>query len=139
MTMVISILPLYQLYCSNSFFFHTLACFCFPRYQTRYSFRRDVQLVSIFLSHKGSWSFPSLKKKVTKKALFTVTDIIVFGYFKGTTIHHSGFYSSLSLLEKVYTEKGLVRVVHVTTRPNPSPQSWRKILRHWPLIKKRTV
>ena len=58
-----------------------------------------------------------------------------FGYLKGTTIHQCGFHSSLSLLEKVYAEKGLVRVVHVTTRPNPSPYSWRKILRHWPLIK----
>ena len=55
------------------------------------------------------------------KTFPAVTNSVVFVYLKGTTIHHGGFHSSLSLLEKVYFEKGLVRVVYVTTRANPSP------------------
>ena len=75
---MVIVLLIYQLYCSNSFFFHTLACFCFPRYQTRYSFRRDVQLVSIFLSHKGAWALLSLKKAIaTKYCLLSLTPLFL--------------------------------------------------------------
>lgn len=57
----------------------------------------------------------------------------MFHSSKGTAVCDRGLNNNLSLLEKVYTEKSLVRVVHVETRASSSAQSWRKILPHRPL------
>lgn len=54
--------------------------FCyFSRYQTRNSFGGDVQLVSTFLSHKGTWSFHIFEQNNNSNSNFSpVSDTMLF-------------------------------------------------------------